>query len=231
MTRLQKLATLNFVSQKELAARPIPVGNAEISKLRALSAFLSPIKDQITLLGKELPRCRHHLVELGPQHESSGPSKVYICIEGLTNPADIKLFHKVMSQTRYRYLYEPWGLCYEALKISRRAADHHVLQLQGNGDTYCGAVLETSTGSGIFSTIGGLIEVDGNIYAMTTSHHPDKYEPTIEENLKSLLESQADTLAESDFPDDLEPAFVLTFDQEDYSALSETSTGTRKDYF
>ncbi|KAK3384038.1 hypothetical protein B0T24DRAFT_607185 [Lasiosphaeria ovina] len=231
MTRLQRLATLNLVSQKDLIARPIPVGNAEISKLRAFSAFLSPIKDQITLFGKELPRCRHHLVDFEPQHESSGASKAYICIEGLTNTADIKLFHKVMSQTRYRYLYEPWGLCYEAMKISRLAADHHVLQLQGNGDTYCGAVLEPSTGSEKFSTIGGLVEVDGNIYAMTTSHLPDKYQPVVEEKLKSLLENQADNLAESDFPENVEPAWVLTFDQDDYSAFSEISTETREGFF
>jgi len=105
-SKLERVTALNYISSKTAKARLATMTPAELNKLRVFSTFLSPVKTQITLFGKELRRCRFHLVELD--------SAKYICIEGLSRPADIRRFHQVMSQTRYRSLYHPWKLCYEA---------------------------------------------------------------------------------------------------------------------
>ncbi|KAI1125910.1 hypothetical protein F5Y10DRAFT_294290 [Nemania abortiva] len=84
-------------------------------KLRRFLGVLGSKKDQIELFGKELPRCRGYLVRV---LEGTAESAPYICIQGLTNAADITRIHSAMSHKRYKTLYEPLRLCYETSDLS-----------------------------------------------------------------------------------------------------------------
>ncbi|KAK3323340.1 hypothetical protein B0T19DRAFT_201763 [Cercophora scortea] len=215
MSKLERLSKLNFVGSMDLRAQSVRMTKAEKTKLLAFSTFLSPAKTQIILFGKQMPRCRHRLVTLDI---GTPPVPVkYICIEGLRDPADIKLFHRVMSQTRYRSYYEPWKLCYEASSISKPAASHYAVQGMNDTGTYCGAVLGFQDGPDKWlSTIGGLVEIGGQVYAMTTAHRPDEVSPSIGDD-SSFPASLTDTLVEDNFPDDVESAYVFTPDTETHN--------------
>ncbi|KAK3688675.1 hypothetical protein B0T22DRAFT_160720 [Podospora appendiculata] len=221
LSKLERLSKLNFVGSMDLRAQSVRMTKAEETKLRTFSTFLSTAKTQIILFGKQMPRCRHRLVTLDT---GTPPAPVkYICIEGLRDPADIKLFHKVMSQTRYRSLYEPWKLCYEASSISKPAASHYAVQKLKDKDTYCGAVLELQDGADRWlSTIGGLVEIGGQLYAMTTAHQPDEAPPFVGDD-SSFPASPADTLVEDNFPDDVESAYVFTPDTATHTIPPRTS--------
>ncbi|KAK3349270.1 hypothetical protein B0T25DRAFT_569921 [Lasiosphaeria hispida] len=113
-----------------------------------------------------------------------------------------------MSQRKYRNYYEPWKLCFWTTGVSGLAAETCYLCQDQDDMTFCGALVYVTTDDGSrVSTIGGLVEVDGQLYAMTTSHPPS---PPIQGTSASASLSSAATLRDEDFPDDVGAALVFT---------------------
>lgn len=207
----ERLRVANTLARLDYVAVPAPTTRQEEDKLLAFATFFSRIQDQRTLFGKELPILwRPYLVAVTLPNRPGG--EYFLCIEGFTSESDIRLFHRVMSQSRYQYLYQPWKLCYEASKIRRPAGPSNSAvdeSLEGGG-TYCGRVVgfEDALNGAWISTIGGVIEVDGKLYAMTTAHSPPTPQPSDDG-------SQLDTLVacqDSDFPETVQPAYLIERD-------------------
>lgn len=207
---LERLKTASLVAHLDVQAHPALATRADREKLKDFSTFLSPVKNQMNLFRKQLPRCRHHLVQVTMPGQTS--PETFICIEGLTDTNDIRTFHKVMSQTRYQSLYHPWRLCYEASEIHRPASDAETIEEPWSlhAETFCGRLLrsELSLASWV-STTGGLIEIDGEIFAMTTAHSPHQELPYPDDQTFDAESSPTQTLVNEDFPDDAYPAYIL----------------------
>lgn len=202
---LERLRVASTMARLDHTAVPVLMTSQDKEKLRTFSTFLSRVQDQITLFGKELPVCRHYLVAV----TKFGNVEHFVCIEGLTLKKDIKLFHKVMSQSRYRYLYYPWKLCYEASEI-RRPAGSLTSPVDEDPsediDTYCGrTVVFHDDDEGTWtSTIGGVVELSGALFIMTTAHRPE-----LRRASDHTADSPADTLVDGDFPEIVQPAYLI----------------------
>jgi hypothetical protein len=217
MSKLERVKRLKLVSSNIVNAREVPTTDRDKEKLRTFSSFVSSA-NQPTLFGRQLPQCHRYLVQIDESHFGGKPVQTYICIEGLTEVADIRDFHAVMSQRIYRKYYEPWKLCFKKCEVTPQASlweqTYHICT-DSDEDTLCGALINTEmNGEGWISTIGGLVEVDGALFALTTSHLPYKPEP---EGSGTSLTSPIETLVENDFADDVEPALVIVFEDRDHS--------------
>jgi hypothetical protein len=216
LSKRERLKQLRLTSKENVGAEDFKWTEEETIKLRTFSEFVNPIKAQINLFGKQLPMCRHSLVNI--QLTPVDDRVKHICIEGLSREEDIVCFHAVMSQRRYRKLYEPWKLCYEASKLVKAAA----VDL-GAGESsaekhqqhsICGAPVMAMNKDGAalwFSTAGGLVQITyqgkEGVYAMTSSHRPDFAPPA--DSLSSLNASWADTVVDDDLPEDVESPLVF----------------------
>jgi hypothetical protein len=129
----------------------------------------------------------------------------YICVKGLRTHKQIEYFHKRLSTRSARATYHPLRLCYDTSFLSRVAAqDGYHLQIEPSDSTLCGNLLRTRIGPQIqISTIGGLVEVDGQLLAITTAHKPEDTQAL--EDISQTL----DTLDPNDFDDDVEQALVV----------------------
>jgi hypothetical protein len=150
----------------------------------------------------------------------TGPSTSWpcICIKGLTKETEIASFHAILSQRSVRTHYKPWRLCYDKSLVEAAAS---VVTYQTNmseaPETLCGTLLRTEAPgkTAWISTIGGIIEVDGVFYAVTSAHHPSDADSTSDESIfNSATGSQgtsvADTLVEKGAIDtDVEPALII----------------------
>lgn len=129
----------------------------------------------------------------------------YICVKGLRTHKQVEYFHKRLSTRSARATYHPLRLCYDTSFLSRLAAqDNYQLQIEPSDCTLCGHLLRTRIGPQIqISTIGGLIEVDGQLLALTTAHKP--------EDTRALedIQQSLDTVDPDDFDDDVEQALVV----------------------
>lgn len=91
------------------------------------------------------------------------------------------------------------------------------INTSGTQETLCGTLLRTERPSeeAWISTIGGLIEVDGKFFAVTSSHHPCNTESTSDEDIPDSISgspgsSVANTLIAEDLLDaDMEPALII----------------------
>lgn len=168
--------------------------------------------------GKRMPSIIFELVALSSDGAGSvlgGSTQTSICVRGLRSGDDIKKFHEVMSQSAIRRLYSGLWLSYDRTLIKRPARevegeyDHLPSSL---GETLCGARLVTRIAGHRerSSTIGGIIEVGGKLYAMTSSHAPEDEEEEAASGIASLVDgSNSSTLAEANYDDDFEPALIL----------------------
>jgi len=171
--------------------------------------------------GRPMPNVRFELVALmreGTNPQSSGtPASgdnggTSICIRGLQTDDEIKEFHRVMSRDFVRRLYKPLRLSYD-MSLIRTAAketdDMYEYRPSPYGDTLCGTILHTTTagGSGFMSTIGGIVNAGGILYAITTSHHPNN-EPQPGSLSPSSMSGES-TLIEGEYGDDVESPLVL----------------------
>lgn len=114
-TRLDRLRKIRVANSETIKDENVEFSPANKERLRNFLGVLRKKKDQIELFGKELPLCRTLLVQV--TEGSAGPVP-YICVQGLRNTADITRFHTVMSNKRYRPLYNPLKLCYDMTGIS-----------------------------------------------------------------------------------------------------------------
>lgn len=122
----------------------------------------------------------------GTSASTSTEEETGISIIGLRSEDEIRASHKAFSTTAIRDLYSPLRLCYDTGDIRRLARvvveDYgynflHVLHsLEG---TICGVRIATTRAPDRIrwiSTLGGIMEVDGKMFAITASHMPDNIE-------------------------------------------------------
>jgi hypothetical protein len=150
----------------------------------------------------------------------SGPSTSWrcICIKGLTKETEITSFHAILSQRSVRAHYKPWRLCYDKSLVETAAsAPTYQTNISEAPETLCGTLVRTEEpGEGAWiSTIGGIIEVGGIVFAMTSAHHPSDADSTsdgriLDSTYSSPGTSVADTLVEKAAIDtDVEPALII----------------------
>jgi hypothetical protein len=132
----------------------------------------------------------------------------YICIRGLRGEDEIARIHKKLSTKSGRKLYRPLRLCYDTtLIMSASTEDIYEADMTGTQFTLCGTLVQTShSGSrNLISTVGGLVEIDGKIFAITTSHHLQEDESSEDASSRS-----PDTSTEGEtFDEDVEQALIV----------------------
>jgi len=223
LTKLQRVRDLKLRCHKQLKALEIIPSKSETEKLHDFVGFVSG-DNQVTLFGRQLPRCHLYLVQI---KLDSAAVQSYICIEGLETPDDIRDFYSVMSQTRYREHYKPLKLCFRMVEVSSTASVTAKVRCRMHADeiTLCGTPVRVTTDLGEqFSTIGGLVEVDGALFALTTAHAP----PEMQTDSVVPSESASSAAREEDFPDDVQEALVIEYPERaaekappDFEALTE----------
>jgi hypothetical protein len=117
-----------------------------------------------------------------------------------------------MSQRKYRKYYEPWKLCFKRVEVSYTSGKEADLDLGHDELTLCGTLLHAAhSGVTRISTIGGLLEVNGHLMALTTSFDPQPvpFGAGRNGNLDATDSSAATTLNDIDFPDDVAEALVF----------------------
>lgn len=114
-SRLDRLRKIRVANSETIKDENVEFSPANHEKLRNFLRVLSGKKEQIKLFDRELPLCRTFLVQVT---EGSASPVPYICVQGLRNTTDIRRFHAVMSDKRYRPLYNPLKLCYDMSGIS-----------------------------------------------------------------------------------------------------------------
>ncbi|KAG7048376.1 hypothetical protein JMJ77_0014014 [Colletotrichum scovillei] len=123
--------------------------------------------------GRQFPEITQSLVSI--QMWLKPTAKTYICISGFSNPQDIEAFDKVLSKKGYKDACRPLEFCYELSHITLSASSGVYDVKSSSTGTLCGsiAIFVQSNGPQIKSTIGGLIEVDSQSFALTTKHRPE----------------------------------------------------------
>jgi hypothetical protein len=117
-----------------------------------------------------------------------------------------------MSQRKYRKYYEPWKLCFKRVEVSYTSGKDADLDIGHDELTLCGTLLHAANSGGTrISTIGGLLEVNGHLMALTSSFDPQPvpFGGGQNEKLDVTDSSRATTLNDIDFPDDIAEALVL----------------------
>ncbi|KXX80585.1 hypothetical protein MMYC01_202708 [Madurella mycetomatis] len=216
LTIQERLQTLVLASALGLKAdRMADFTKQEEEALRQFQAAYDENRT-IWFRGKRMPSVIFDLVALGSDGTdpaSRGRSETSICVRGLHSEDDIKKFHTVMSRSAIRRLYSGLRLSYDKTLIQRPAREvneEYKHLARSPGETLCGTRLVTwrPGHSEWSSTIGGIIQVDGELYAMTSSHMPDNDEVAPE--AASLVDmSSPSTLVDDDYDDDVEPALIL----------------------
>ncbi|KAK1659728.1 hypothetical protein BDP55DRAFT_719667 [Colletotrichum godetiae] len=153
-----------------------------------LERFLEALRTERTTLfmslGFVLPTILATLVSISSEGPSSQTATeeadatrdatTLIRISGLTKWKHICSFHNVMIQNPN--LFAPLELCYHKEKIRRIAREAScAIRHPAQTRTLCGCpiVVQTPDLGQRTSTIGGLLTVKSNFYALTTSHVPD----------------------------------------------------------
>ncbi|EAQ90387.1 predicted protein [Chaetomium globosum CBS 148.51] len=227
VSKLERVRTLKFRSRLKLNAQEIALSTAELNKLRAFSAFVGTA-NQRTLFGRQLPPCHRYAVSI--ELDGSG-AQTYIWIDGLTRAEDIRDFHAVISQRKYRKYYEPWKLCFKMVEVSYTSGEEVDLDLGHDELTLCETLLrEVRSGETRISTIGGLLEIDGCLVALTTSFAPPRLPFGSEQDGEGdvTVSSIATTLNDVDFPEDISEALVFKGDKSTIHLVAPPTIGDGK---
>ncbi|KAK5662480.1 hypothetical protein OQA88_8391 [Cercophora sp. LCS_1] len=109
-----------------------------------------------------------------------------ICVRGLKSDDDILEFHKRIVDESYATELSPFG------------------------PTLCGRTLRTTRHDGVMwdSTIGGLVEVDGALFAISTDHVPGT---NARRNTDSESSPGESTIVPEEYDQDVEPPLLLDF--------------------
>ncbi len=216
LTALQKLQTLALGSA--LGLRADRMGEFTEQEIETLGRFQKAYDEKgiAWFRGKRVPSLIFELVALRSDDAGAttgGRPETSICVKGLSSDNQIKQFHEVMSKSAIRRLYSGMRLSYDKTLVQRpaREIDEEYDHLPSSlGDTLCGTRVSTRREgqSEWASTIGGLLEMGGNLYAVTSSHKPDDND--VASTTASLSnESSPSTLVGAEYDDDVEPALVL----------------------
>ncbi|KAH8898203.1 hypothetical protein GQ53DRAFT_817498 [Thozetella sp. PMI_491] len=203
LSKLERVRTLRFVPLKTVMAREIALSPSDEERLKRFSCFVCPA-NQEAIFKRTLPQCHRYLVEIT---EPGRHPQVYICIDGLVEDDDIKVFHEAMSERSCRKYYEPWKICFKRIGISAAAANEYRINIDPDETTLCGALVCThEDGRDWVSTIGGIIQCGDDLCALTTAHPPSA------EASGSRSPSSVSNLNADNLPDDATEALVLTVD-------------------
>ena len=216
LTARQKFQKLAFGSA--LGLRADRMGDFTEQETETLGQFQTAYDANRTawFRGKRVPSLIFELVALRSADAgaaSGGKPETSICVRGLSSDDDIRKFHEVMSKSAIRRLYSGMRLSYDKTLIRRpaREIDEEYDHLPSSfGETLCGTRISTRREGHAdwSSTIGGILQVDGKLYAVTSSHKPDDND--VASTTVSLSnESSPSTLVDDDYDDDVEPALVL----------------------
>ncbi|UQC89865.1 uncharacterized protein CLUP02_15396 [Colletotrichum lupini] len=164
--------------------------NLDSGLMRFKSAFYSYSRHQFPLISLSLVSVKPSIGLFGTHLHSKSTPDTRICISGLRNVNEIQAFDTLMSRSGNRHLYSPLKLCYQNSQIIRSAgpASHNIKS--SSIQTMCGSLVtfDEIDRSQRKSTIGGIIEVDGQPFALTTSHRVDKEITTEDEDDPSLAD-------------------------------------------
>lgn len=127
----------------------------------------------------------------------------YISFTNFRTEEDVRKYHAALSKRKVRQqYYPPLRLCYELQRLSYHASSARLHLKENPGNTLCGktATIEVD-GVRQAVTIGGVIQVDNKLYAMTSGH--------------SAMANQAERASgnfididDSGYDDDIEPALI-----------------------
>ncbi|KAJ0121939.1 hypothetical protein J7T55_002449 [Diaporthe amygdali] len=132
----------------------------------------------------------------------------YIRFTNFRTEEDVRRYHAALSKRKVKHQYHPpLRLCYEIQRLKYHAANAGV-HFEGDPDkTLCGktAMIEDA-GTRRLITIGGVIQVDKKLYAMTAGHAA-----TAADELKNTSETESSFGPYSDdaeYDDDVESALI-----------------------
>ncbi|KAI1393366.1 uncharacterized protein F4822DRAFT_9683 [Hypoxylon trugodes] len=220
LSKLERARKLTFATSDTFTAEKIEANSDEKERLREFMNFLTPSKNQHALFKRQLPLFAVTLVSINTRHASRhvlppGTARTYICIHGSLSDADVSEVHAVLSTKKNRQRYSPWRLCFNQITITPAAASsssedgYYRANINSKIQTLCGAQLQIIEPQlSWLSTIGGLVEIDGRYFAITTSHKPGKPSDTDHDSL--ILDTlHTETLSDVDFDDDVDSAIII----------------------
>lgn len=224
---LDRLRELEFASSLGLRAeRMAYFAPAEQQKLKNFQREFNRVRID-WFRGRVMPNVRFELVVLvkddgsnGKRHATvtSAPrgneGTTSICIRGLQTDGDIREFHRVMSKEFIRRLYKPLRLSYDRSIIrtaAKRTEATYAYYPSPHGMTLCGAAIHTTTtnGESFTSTIGGIVDAGGHLYAITTSHSPRDELQHSSPGSTSTSDPVNDPQLPSEYEDDVQSPLVL----------------------
>ncbi|KAJ2905277.1 hypothetical protein MKZ38_005790 [Zalerion maritima] len=138
----------------------------------AVMPTLFPERDNPLLTGTVA-----HLPDSSMEGTADQTLQEMVLIRGLASKKEIKKFHAEMSKPENQSLYPGRTLCYVVGRIGKTSGTSELFYTAPTpSDTLCGTLLRTENPGETqqwVSTIGGLVEIDGSLFIMTTSHTPD----------------------------------------------------------
>lgn len=129
----------------------------------------------------------------------------YIRFTNFRTEEDVRKYHAALSRRKVKHQYHPpLRLCYEIQRLKFHAANAGIPFEGDPGETLCGktAVIEDGDIRRLV-TIGGVIQVDKKLYAMTAGHSSGAAESTSE--TESSHSPSSDYV---EYDDDLESALI-----------------------
>lgn len=139
----------------------------------------------------------------------------YVRVIGLTNDQAIKAMNVVLCKSKVRSLYHPHiRICFDTSKVDASASDDAITVYGSPTTTLCGTLIVIKRANVQRTvTVGGLITVADRFYAITSSH----IVPSISEEPTRTSSSISDaiTIDENDYDDDVEPALVIERETEE----------------
>ncbi|OCK73678.1 hypothetical protein K432DRAFT_410498 [Lepidopterella palustris CBS 459.81] len=188
LSKVERLKQWTFASTLELIADDS--ATFEQQDWEKFDAFLASWNRNNSTWSYWLPKERklHFLVRITSKTFSQNqPGQTYICINGLRSKEDITAFHHILSQQPIKAIYSPLRICFGKPRTISPAADNQIFtaHIGANDWTLCGTLVTVrndSDGLVTVSTIGGVVEIDGSIYAITTNyprHSEQQYEESV----------------------------------------------------
>ncbi|KAK3390166.1 hypothetical protein B0H63DRAFT_464874 [Podospora didyma] len=155
----------------------------------------------------------------------------YICIahKSFTNPSTIKTFHLVFWSTearRYCFKDPRLEICYKSLHGFASPGSSIAPAIRQNYPTtytLCGSLASDGTGSRQQNfTIGGVLEVEGELFALTAWHNREAPETEKDLHPQPIEELIGRMIDENKLAEDLEPPVIgVPFDSESEQEVSE----------
>ncbi|KAI9755413.1 MAG: hypothetical protein M1815_005048 [Lichina confinis] len=217
-SKRERLKRLTFASKLEkVADRNAKFEQCDEERLAAFEQYLANNDRRLFQGFPANRRLGVSLVSISGRSDSTPVT--YICIQGLQNEREIVRCHAILSQKLVRDEYKPLRLCYDKSQIRAAAADDddYCADVDPDGMTLCGTLIRQG-GAGEashLSTIGGVLQIDGSLYAVTTSHSSqeeeesaDPLDGSTEQGSASATDVELD-VDEDALDDDTEPPLVV----------------------